>query len=116
MATSTGNDPAVHEDVSSPPWFIDPIGDAFAIAGLVGIGVGITYLSKASTTKRNADQAEVAGTIDLDTWKQAYDKASHQRTIGAVGLASGVALGGGSIYFFMRHHRSHQTLVASDGS
>jgi hypothetical protein len=96
----------------SPRWYKDKLGGALTVAGVVGIGVGVVYLVKASGTRSDADSA-----MFLDDFKSGLDDATTQRRIGAVSLTLGLGLVASGIAVYVIHDKQNKKkLVAgTDG-
>jgi tetratricopeptide (TPR) repeat protein len=96
----------------NPRWYKDKLGGGLTIAGVVGIGVGVAYLVKASGTRSDAD-----GAMFLDDFKSGLDEATTQRRIGAVSLTLGLGLVASGIAVYVIHDKQNKNkLVAgTDG-
>jgi tetratricopeptide (TPR) repeat protein len=84
-----------------PPWYTDLTGDVLGGAGLVGIGIGTTYLILADRSITRANDATT-----LAQAERLADSASREHRIGAWSLAGGGALALGAILRYALHRRS----------
>lgn len=119
--TSGGPDPGPMGDDPAPPsggtegtpWYKDPIGDALTIAGVVGVGVGISSLALANSSQSKADDAEFR-----DDFQKHLDDATTRRRIGGAALGIGSALiVGGVLRYVLRDDgkRDVSAAVSGDG-
>nr|HEX4314945.1 hypothetical protein [Kofleriaceae bacterium] len=94
------------------PWYASTGGDALTAGGVVGIGVGVGFLAKASSSESAAKSAMLRGDFLRD-----LDDATSQRRIGAIALGAGVALAAAGIYLYVRHghEHGHGAMIATDG-
>lgn len=92
------------------PWYKDPMGDALAVGGVVGVGVGVGFLVMANSTESKAKSA----TLRNDFVKGLGD-ATSERQIGFVALGAGVALAAGSVWFYVHHDSKPHVVATTDG-
>jgi tetratricopeptide (TPR) repeat protein len=107
------SEPAPHVEVTATvesPWYKDPMGDALAVGGVIGIGVGIGFLVEANSTESKAKSA----TLRNDFVKGLGD-ATSERQVGFVALGAGVALAAGSVWFYVRHDNKSHVVATTDG-
>ncbi|TMQ02483.1 MAG: tetratricopeptide repeat-containing protein [Deltaproteobacteria bacterium] len=83
------------------PWYADVTGGVLAGAGVLGLGVGTTYLILSDKNLARANQGPVLGDAERLT-----DSASRDRQIGAWCLVGGGALAVGAIARYALHRRS----------
>lgn len=108
VETPTPNEKPATE---TPRWYKDKLGGALTVAGVIGVGVGVVYLVKASGTRSDANSA-----MFLDDFKSGLDDATSQRRIGAVSLTVGLALVASGIAVYVIHDKQNKKLVAgTDG-
>jgi hypothetical protein len=81
------------------PWWKDPIGDAFVVAGAAGVGVGVYFLSSASRAEADS-QKQDSDFQDKDELAQSHGRIGVISTavggaLVAVGIVRYVTRGGG---------------------
>jgi hypothetical protein len=95
----------------APRWYKDKLGGALTAVGVIGVGIGVVYLVKASGTRADADNA-----MFLDDFKRGLDDATSQRRVGAVSLTIGLGLVASGIAVYVIHDKHNKKLVAgTDG-
>ena len=90
------------------PWYMNVLGDSLTGAGVIGFGVGLTYLTLGSRSETRAKQA-----MYLDEFQAGLDEATSRRRIGGVSLVLGAALVAGGVVVYVVHGR-HVT-ATTDG-
>jgi tetratricopeptide (TPR) repeat protein len=84
------------------PWYKNQLGGGLTIGGVVGVGVGITFLALASSSRSAAQQE-----MYLDDFQAKLDEATLRRRIGAVSLGLGAgAIAAGIMVYVMREQRA----------
>jgi len=92
-------------------WYQDKLADGLVVSGAIGIGVGIVFLAKASSSEQAAQ-----GAMARQDFLRDLDDATSQRRIGAVALAAGSALAVGGIVVYVLHRKTARTIVGgTDG-
>lgn len=90
-AAPTSTEPPVQDTAPREggprPWYKDPLAGALTVSGVVGIGVGVSFLVMASSSKSRSETAEFR-----DDFTAALDEAESRNRIGGVALAAGSAL------------------------
>lgn len=104
---------AVVAEPGATPWYADRVGGTLTGAGVVGIGVGATFLVLASRSERRAKTA-----VFRDDFVHALDEATQRRRIGAVALSAGAGLAaaGIAVYVFRDRRPGRRAVIASDGA
>jgi hypothetical protein len=96
---------------AAKPWYTNKLGGALATGGVVGVGLGITFLVLSSSS-RDASQ----GQMYLDDFEDKLDEATFRRRVGAVSLGLGTAALAGAIFVYVSHGREQRSLTAgTDG-
>ena len=99
---------------SSASWYKrDPLADGLVVGGAIGIGVGIVFLAKGSSSEHASQTAQFR-----DDFIHDLDDATSQRRIGAVALSLGAAMAVGGIVVFVvrdRHDAAPTIVGGSDG-
>jgi tetratricopeptide (TPR) repeat protein len=80
----------------SRPFYKDPLGDTFAITGVIAIGVGVGLYLASSDDVSAADEA-----TSYSEHARLYDRAESRRTYAFVGLGAGAALLAGAAVRWM---------------
>ena len=86
-------------------WYQDILGDALVGAGAVGLGVGIVYFMKSSTSEDDAKDAMTYG-----DYSDMIDQAKSERTIAITSLALGGALAAYGVVRWMTYGRPERAL------
>jgi hypothetical protein len=100
------------EAPSRRPFYLDAIGDALAIGGLVSLGVGAGFFVAASRTEDAVTESDVFG-LGLDIFDERSEKADRERRIGTVAVIAGGALVAGAIVRWILIDDTADTRVAA---
>ena len=101
------------ESAMPPPWYTNKLGGALAISGVVALGVGVGFVTVSHRTESDAYVLPE----NIGEFEKQLDRASVQRTIGAVSLGVGLALIAGGVTVYVLHSRQHeqQIVAGTDG-
>lgn len=85
------------------PWYKNKLGGALTAGGVVGVGLGITFLVLSSSSR---DAAQ--GQVYLDDFEAKLDDATFRRRAGAISLGLGTAALAAGIVVYVRHGRERR--------
>jgi tetratricopeptide (TPR) repeat protein len=92
-------------------WYKDKLADGLVVSGVIGIGVGVVFLAKGSSSEQAAHDAQFR-----EDFIRHLDDATSQRRIGAVALSVGTALAAGGVVVYVLHRKTARTIVGgTDG-
>jgi tetratricopeptide (TPR) repeat protein len=89
------------------PWYRDPVGDTFVIAGVVGLGVGGALLVSAHSASQG-----IPGAPTYDAAKALADQSDSRGTLGTISVIAGAGLVAAGIVWYSTHHEKHATVVS----
>ena len=93
------------------PWYRDPLAGGLTAGGLLGVGVGVTFLVLSADKEHEATLAPY-----LDEHDALLDQATARRRIGGASLALGIgAIAAGVTVYVLNERRQSKLTASTDG-